>query len=162
MGEFKDYKQFDIDMDASQELVEQYNEILHRIAVDETAESDADAVIKAAKELGYTITAADLERAMARNEKMDLEELESVSGGSDLCWKDYSCVVAYHTSTVDNDDHDFWCVADYHCITAYHHNTPTGGYEGEDNNNNRQTVCWSDYSCAIINKHPCSVGATEG
>lgn len=162
MGAVKDFKQFDSDMAASQELVEQYNQITRRIIEEKSADSDADIAIKAAAELGYTITVADLERARAQSESMDVDEMEAVAGGVEVCWKDYTCVVAYETVTKDDDGHDFMCVASWHCLTAFMHTTPSDGYEGDDKRNNQNCNCWSNYCCLIVNRDPCSVGATSG
>ena len=162
MVELKDFKQFDSDMSASQELVDQYNQILKRIVTEKSAESDADAVVKAAEELGYSVSASELERLMAQKEEMDADELESVTGGEDLCLKDYACMVTFETDTKDSDGYDYLCVASWHCNTAFMHTTPGDGYEGEGKWNNRQCACWSDYACMIVNRHPCSIGATEG
>jgi predicted RNA-binding protein associated with RNAse of E/G family len=94
--------------------------------------------------------------------EMDADELESVTGGEDLCLKDYACVVTFETDTKDSDGYDYLCVASWHCNTAFMHTTPGDGYEGEGKWNNRQCACWSDYACMIVNRHPCSIGATEG
>ena len=157
-----DFKQFDSDMSASQELVDQYNQILLRIITEKSADSDAEAAVKAAEELGYSVTAAELERAMAMGEELDVDEMESVTGGEDMCLKDYACIITYETDTKDSDGYDFLCAASWHCNTAFMHTTPGDGYEGRDKNDNRQCACWSDYACMIVNRHPCSIGATEG
>ena len=72
------------DMRADRELYRKLEEIGRRMMIDGSKKSGNELMAKAAKELGYSVTAAELERAEAAAEVLDDNQLEAVSGGGVL------------------------------------------------------------------------------
>ena len=116
------------DLKASEALREQYEAALKRIAEGGEAKSDGDIFEKAAAELGYQITAAELERVSAENEEIGPDEMEQTAGGK----------------TEDSDGHDEWCLTAWHCFTVTCHTKANKG--------NESVACWSDYLCALLSR----------
>ncbi len=132
---------FKADMEADESLRAKYEEAIERIVEAKDATSDGDAMCKAAAELGYQISVAELERARADSlEDVDEEELDEVAGG--LCWEDYACDFAYHTKQ-EKMDLPKWCMEIYSCLTVLMH-----ADTGED------SACFSKYKCAPVFRHP--------
>ena len=82
----------------SEELQHRLAQELKKIAEEKSAESDAEAMAKAAQALGYDFTVADMEKANAEAQELAPEEMEQAAGG--------------------------WCFADYDCYTAWNHDSP--------------------------------------
>ena len=79
-------------------------------------------MVAAAKELGYSISLAALERAKAEAEELDPEALNEAAGGSiDWCIKEYECALTYITNKEDQDGHNMFCFTAWHCFTAVVH-----------------------------------------
>lgn len=103
----------------NEELRKQFMEELKRIAAAKEAESDAEAVAKAAMALGYDFTAADYEKANAETQELDADELAAISGGDDsFCLVDYACFLALKHNT-DRRVKDEACARDYQCVYVY-------------------------------------------
>ena len=100
-------------------LQDKYKAALKRIIENKEATSDGEAMVKAAAEIGFTLTMAELERKAAENQELSDDDLEQVSGGSaerNSCWYDYACEWAnMHDSTSKNDV----CFADYLCSFVF-------------------------------------------
>lgn len=94
------------------ELAGKYDEVLRRIGWSKDVPPDSGLVTKAANELGYDFTAAEMDKATAGLQELDPDELEGVAGG--WCWGDYGCYTAYH-----HNGKDTACVYDYSCMGAY-------------------------------------------
>ncbi len=79
-----------------------------------------EAAVKAIHDLlGLDVTTADLEKAQAQSEELDVEELDQVSGGDygRWCWEDYACYYVWHHPDESNpDDNCFW---DFNCFGIY-------------------------------------------
>ena len=139
----KELKRFENDLKASDELKGKLEEALKHIADEGKAQSDGEAMVQAAKELGYNISITALEQAKAAAQDLDAEALQQVSGGtSDMCLKDYQCIYLYKHDSDDKDGHTALCLAVWHCFTAAIHT------EGET----KDEACWSDYRCVYINE----------
>ena len=78
----EELKRFQEDMRADRELYRKLEEIGRRMMIDGSKKSGNELMAKAAKELGYSVTAAELERAEAAAEELDDNQLEAVSGGA--------------------------------------------------------------------------------
>lgn len=78
----EELKRFQADMTTDRELYRKLEEIGRRMLKDGSKESDNELMAKAAAELGYSITAAELERAEAAAEEVDDNQLEGVCGGA--------------------------------------------------------------------------------
>ena len=124
----EEMKRFDSDMNSKEELVARYWEICDRLSKEmkESGASETELMAKAANELGYQITAEDLERSIADHETLDSEELAVVSGGVE------------EVAGEDEYGHDGWCVTLWHCHTITLHT---------EHENNRNVACWSNHRC---------------
>ena len=116
------------DMNGDPELREKLDAEIRRIVEAKEAESDGEAIAKAAAALGYAITAEELERSAAEMEAVDDDELDGVSGGE---------------IGQDEHGHDLWCVVSWHCYTALRH-TET---------ENKEAACFKDYLCPFAYHH---------
>ena len=99
-----------------------------RIAEEKSAGNDCEAYVKAAKALGFDLSLADLEKAIAETQELDLEEMGKAAGGLDengkhddvgWCIDIYACFTLNNHDTPDREGYP--CLADYDCITIYHH-----------------------------------------
>ena len=109
---------FEAAMKENKELHEKYEAALKRIVENREAANDGEALVKAAAEVGFTVTMAELERSVAQNQELSDDDLEMVSGGCDCndhrgeCFFDYSCTLTFkHGSTCKTDE----CFYDYRC-----------------------------------------------
>ena len=109
-------RKFEKDMRGNEELRKKLFEELKKIAEEKSAESDAEAMAKAAQALGYDFTVADMEKANAETQELDPEEMEQAAGG--WCFADYDCYSAWTHDTPDQQGSA--CFSDYECITLYH------------------------------------------
>jgi len=130
------------DLAASEELRGKLDTAMKRIAEAGEAQSDGEIFEKAAAELGYHITAAELERLSAEDEAVSPDELDQVAGG-----------VVYYPSKPskgddnrkeDSDGHAVFCMVAWHCYTAMIHTKANQG--------NERVRCWKDYNCIMVNK----------
>ncbi len=137
------------DMNENPGLMEKLETEFMRIVDAKEAESDGEALLKAAAALGYTITLDEQDRAAAELEAVDDEELEKVAGGieeydktQEWCVYDYKCVAAWNSSHQDEKGHDNWCVTGWHCYVATLHS------EAES----EEVSCLKDYRCELVFK----------
>ena len=72
---------FEAALKENKELREKYEAAQKRIIENKEAESDGEVLVKAAAEVGFTLTLEELERAMAQYQELNDEELEDVAGG---------------------------------------------------------------------------------
>ena len=100
----------------SEELQHRLAQELKKIAEENSAESDAEAMAKAARALGYDFTVADMEKANAEAQELDPEEMEQAAGG--WCFADYDCYTAWNHDSPDQQGSA--CFSDYGCITLFH------------------------------------------
>ena len=104
----------------NRELADQFTEELKRIAEEKSADSDAQAIVQAAKTLGFDFTIADVEKAQAEIQELDPKELDQAAGGEDSwCMFDFACFTAVRHDTPDKPP--YACFKDYACVTIYHH-----------------------------------------
>ena len=126
MNKTPEMARMEADLAASEALREKFNAVMKRIAEAGEAKSDGELFEKACAELGYQITAAELERLSAENEEISPDEMEQTAGGK----------------TEDSDGHDEWCLTAWHCYTVTLHTKANKG--------NEKVACWSDYLCALV------------
>ena len=93
----EELKRFLADIQADRALYLKVEDLGRRMVEAGSDESNSELVANAAAELGYSITAAELERATAAAEELDDDQLEDVSGGEE----DARC------------DHGFYCSRTY-------------------------------------------------
>ena len=82
-------KKFQEALKADDDLKQKLGEELKRVLTEQSEESEGDALIKAAKSLGYDLSKSDFDKLKASTQELDPNELEKVSGG--WCWWDFSC-----------------------------------------------------------------------
>ncbi len=109
-------RKFEKALRESWELQRRLVEELKKIAGERSASNDAEAMAKAAQALGYDFTVADMEKANAETQELDVEEMEQAAGG--VCFADYDCYTAWNHDTPDQKGTA--CFSDYECMTAYH------------------------------------------
>ena len=109
---------FEAALKENKDLRATYEAALKRITENKEATSDGEALVKAAAEVGFTLTMAELERAMAQIQKLDDEDLAQVSGGTDeeswsWCLDIWYCfLVLVH----GDGDTSAACYSNYHCM----------------------------------------------
>ena len=117
---------------SDEELRQKLEEACKKIAESGEAKNDGEIMVKAAAELGYSITIEELERASASAEELSEEELNSVSGGEwALAWEGE-----------DEYGHDRYCVSVWHCNTITLHT----------NSKDKAVSCFADYFCGFVYK----------
>ncbi|MBR2822194.1 MAG: Nif11-like leader peptide family RiPP precursor [Clostridia bacterium] len=121
-------KKFEEAMKESKALAEKFRVEFKRLITEKIASSDGEAVIKAAKDLGFEVTLADLEKAQAEAQNLDQEELNAVAGGGD---DELFAPAKERFETV--------CALDYSCHDIFLHNHKHKQGEKEP--------CWHDYLC---------------
>ncbi|MBR5162867.1 MAG: hypothetical protein IKW79_02465 [Schwartzia sp.] len=131
MNKSEEIKRFERDLNESAELREKLEAEFKRVATAKDAESDGEAMVKAAAALGYAVTLEDLERAVAELEAVDDDELDSVAGGDD-------------NGVFDEHGHEWWCLGNWHCCLVTRH-TET---------ESKRVFCFNDYRCAAFYHHP--------
>ena len=109
-------RKFEADLRGNEELQKKLFEELVKIAKEKSAESDAEAMAKAAQTLGYDFTVADMEKANAETQELDPEEMEQAAGG--WCFADYDCYTAWNHDSPDQPGSA--CLKDYDCVSVYH------------------------------------------
>ena len=109
-------RKFEKDLRGNEKLQKKLFEELAKIAKEKSAESDAEAMAKAAHALGYDFTVADMEKAHAETQELDSEEMEQAAGG--WCFADYDCYTAWNHDSPDQQGSA--CFSDYGCITLFH------------------------------------------
>ena len=119
------------DLNGHPELRKKLDAEIRRIADAGEAQSDGEAMAKAAAALGYSITPEELERTTADLEKLDDDELEA-SGGNAFT----------REKKTDEYGHDEGCVLTWHCFAAFLHT------EAES----KDVSCWKDHKCVVVNK----------
>ena len=70
------------DVDADADLAKRFGTVANRIALNDDTLSEAEVKSRAMSELGYKVTATQLEIAAAEAELLDDDELEQVAGGA--------------------------------------------------------------------------------
>lgn len=116
-------RKFEKDLRGNGELQKKLLEELAKIVKEKSAESDAEAMAKAAQTLGYDFTVADMEKAHAEAQELDPGEMEQAAGG--WCFADYDCYTAWNHDSPDQPGSA--CLKDYDCVSAYH-NSKIGDY----------------------------------
>ena len=132
-------KRFDADMNSNEALVSKLQEVCDRLSkeMDGSDATEFELMAKAANELGYQITAEELERNTADMEALDMDELEAVSGGKSIFDK---------IGGEDEKGHDVWCVTLWHCYTVTLHT---------EHKTNSRVHCWRDHSCMFSHYSGC-------
>ena len=110
-------KKFEQALQEDKELAKKFADEMRRIVEEKSAGNDAEAIAKAARALGFELTASDLEKAQAESQEIDPEELDLTAGG--WCWGSYDCYTAFHHDTPNEEGTD--CFKDHDCALAFKH-----------------------------------------
>lgn len=121
-------KQLEEALKADKALKKNYDAIMDRIRDNKEADSEQEAMVKAASELGFDISIEELERMFASIQDASDEELESVVGGK------------------DEHGHSDWCLVTWHCYGAFLHTETDGNPEKRGPHETRE-ACWSNFHC---------------
>ena len=143
MGKSEELQRLERDLKEQPELREKLEAEIKRIAETKEAESDGEAMVKAAAALGYTITLEELERATADLEKLDDDELDA-AGGMNPADESYREQAERRAKINGRDEYGnyTYCGGAWHCYAAMMHTETVV----------RNVRCWTDYRCAMINK----------
>ncbi len=96
MAKSKDVERFEKDLKENKELQKKFEEAVESYVAKDV--KNVDAMIKAAEEMGYVLTIADLEKIKAEAEELSKDDLETVAGaGKDWCWFIEYCAVVTRT-----------------------------------------------------------------
>ena len=120
-------REFEKALREREELRKKFEAEFKRIAEEKSAESDAEAIAKAAQALGYDFTVADMEKAQAEIQELDPEEMGKAAGGwteGSWCFADYACYTAWNHDSPDQPGSA--CLKDYDCISVYHNSKIDG------------------------------------
>ncbi|MEE1200762.1 MAG: Nif11-like leader peptide family natural product precursor [Christensenellales bacterium] len=112
-------------------LRKQFEAALQRISENKEATCDGEAYAKAAAEVGFILTTAEMERFMAGNQTLDDDSLRMVVGG----W----CAFSSSNGMAEGDEH---CAVDYHCLLIFRH-TENGRTDVKCTSD--YVRCWDDY-----------------
>ena len=123
------------DLAGSEELVAKLDAAAKEALSSGECKTDGDVLSRAASALGYDIPVAELERMMARNQQLDLDEMEKIAGGGDE-----ECEFYWRQRWEDEYGHGVRCMTLWHCLTVTCHTETT----------NTDVHCWSDYTCMQI------------
>ena len=111
---------FNKEISENEDFRKKLDETIKRIYEEGKAESDFEALVKAAGELGFDLDLGEIERAQAECQHLSAEEMESISGGEDK-----------------------WCMLDWYCFGVMMHE------DAEYEKGRTSRACWSDYECII-------------
>ncbi|MEE1201052.1 MAG: hypothetical protein U0L09_10405 [Christensenellales bacterium] len=111
---------FEAALKENEALREQYEGALNRIAENKEASCDGEAMVKAAAEVGFTLSMPEAERLVAQNQAIDLEDLEMLAGGeSEWCFANEFCHAAFcHDDDADTSGKPCW--SNYLCFNDHH------------------------------------------
>ena len=84
MGNFENIKAFENAMNESAELREKFEAAEERIYKNKEAANIGDLLSKAAFEVGFNLSASEIEQAFAQSRELSDDDLSNVSGGNDL------------------------------------------------------------------------------
>lgn len=81
MSKSKNLEAFEAALKESRELQEKFAVAQKRIFENNEVNGNAEAVVKAASEIGFTLTVAEVERSIAEMQELNEEDLEKIAGG---------------------------------------------------------------------------------
>ncbi len=141
---------FEKALSVDENLRNKYEAALKKIADEKLAESDGEAMVKAAKELGYEISIDEMERSFAAIQELDDEELSDAAGGEvskisktkSKSKKPCGTAIMKAQKAEDENGHGGFCLGVWHCFTAFLHT----------DSDSDGVACLADYRCIAVNK----------
>lgn len=110
----KNAKDFMEDIKGNTELAMELQKYIN----ESECKSDEDAfeaTARFARKNGYEAEAEDLSLAIARTRSLSDDELDSIAGGGQTCFSDYSCYYVYKHDTDSSEA----CTNDYACFQVF-------------------------------------------
>ena len=153
MEKTAEMKRLELDVNSDPSLKAKLYKTVDRLAGEGQAKSSGELFEKAAAELGYQISTAELERFYAEMQEIGPDELEQAAGGygdpgaifnGTSCWKDYECLAIYKTKLTDDKGHDIECLTAWHCYLATLHT------KVDEDKSDYEENCFTDYYCVFI------------
>jgi hypothetical protein len=74
---------FEAALKENRELLEKFEAAKKRIVENKEATNDAEILVKAAAEVDFSLTVAEVERSIAEMQELNEEDLEKIAGGVD-------------------------------------------------------------------------------
>ena len=142
MSKSEEMLRLERDMNKKPELKKKLDAEIIRIAEAGEAESNEEAMVKAAAALGYAIKPEELDRAEAGLEQLDDDELDAVGGYSIFEVKKKKIDPKRKKAREDEAGHNNWCLTGWHCYTVTKHS----------DTESKNVACWENYSCVVISK----------
>ena len=140
-----------LERDMDEQLKEKLDAEIKRISGE--AQSDGEAMVKAAAALGYTITIEELERSVADLEQLDDDELDASGGNTDHFSDKFTineeakkerrrqCGHAEKASySKDENGHKGSCTFSWHCSITWKHTE----------SNSKDVMCLTNYACHVV------------
>ena len=107
------------------DLKKRLDELCRKLAIFDEDATDEEVFVHAVQDItGIKLSTADLDQLKALEQTLSLEELESVSGGTNIgtdewCWWDYACLITLKHNT-DRINENEVCLWDYKCLKAHY------------------------------------------
>ena len=102
MGKSDNVIKFQEAMKTDPKIQKAFDDALKRIIVEKSAESESEALTKAAREVGFDVSLEEIERLYAGKQEMKDDDLDRVAGG--WCWFDDACSSWINTPGVNGDE----------------------------------------------------------
>ena len=107
------------------DLKKRLDELCRKLAIFDEDATDEEVFVHAVQDItGIKLSTADLDQLKALEQTLSLEELESVSGGTNIgtdewCWADYACLITlkHNTDRINKNEVCFW---DFKCVMAHY------------------------------------------
>ena len=107
------------------DLKKRLDELCRKLAIFDEDATDEEIFVHAVQDItGIKLSTADLDQLKALEQTLSLEELESVSGGTNIgtdewCWWDYACLITlkHNTDRINKNEVCFW---DFKCVMAHY------------------------------------------
>ena len=107
------------------DLKKRLDELCRKLAIFDEDATDEEVFVHAVQDItGIKLSTADLDQLKALEQTLSLEELESVSGGTNIgtdewCWADYACLLTLKHNT-DRINKNEMCLWDFKCLKAHY------------------------------------------
>ena len=141
-GKSEEIIRFEEALNADENVRNEFEAAFKKITDEDGAQSEVEAMAKAASELGFEISIDEIERVFAEMQELDEDELANVAGGKQRGVR-HGCddTIAKGLDQPDEHGHNLFCITLWHCYAITVH-TQT---------DNKEAGCWSDYKCNYWN-----------
>ena len=126
-------KKFEKALKADKALSEKFQAEAQRLVSEKLAANDGEVFVKAAKAVGFEVTPAEVEKAVAERQELDEDEMNAVTGGVN---NDIAPAEEWEDHTAQN------CTLEYSCYQFFRH-SHEHRYDDKEH-------CSCDWVCAFI------------